>query len=188
MTTQERCPWAGEGAMADYHDTEWGVPVHDDRHQFELLSLEGAQAGLSWRTILNKRPGYRAAFSNFDPVIVATYDDRDVERLMADAGIVRNRLKVTSVIDNARALLALQEEQSFDDYLWGFVDGAPIVNAFAEMAEIPAKTPISEAISKDLRRRGFRFVGPTIVYAHLQSAGLVLDHLTSCPRWTALRD
>jgi DNA-3-methyladenine glycosylase I len=180
-----RCSWCGDDPLyVAYHDEEWGVPVFDDRRLFEFLILEGAQAGLSWSTILKKREGYRAAFDGFDPVIVAGYDERKTAELLADAGIVRNRLKVASAVSNARAFLEVQVEHgSFSDYIWGFVDGAPIQNHWPTLAEIPAKTPLAETISKDLKKRGFRFVGPTIVYAHMQATGMVNDHLVSCYRY-----
>jgi DNA-3-methyladenine glycosylase I len=184
--TRTRCAW---GAGPDplyraYHDEEWGVPVRDERHLFELLVLEGAQAGLSWSTILHKREGYRRAFAGFDVATVARFDDADVARLLGDAGIVRNRLKVSSAIDNARATLALQEAgSSLVDHLWAFVDGRQLVNERASLEEIPAETDVSRAMSKDLRARGFRFVGPTICYALMQSAGLVNDHETGCFRY-----
>ena len=166
-----------------YHDEEWGVPSRDDRHLFEMLILEGAQAGLSWLTILRKREGYRRAFEGFDPAKVARFGPEDVKRLLADPGIVRNRLKVESAIDSAKAFLALQREKgSFAEWLWAYVDGKPLQSSLREMREVPAKTPLAEAISKDLRKRGFRFVGPTIVYAYMQAVGLVNDHLVTCPR------
>ncbi len=184
-----RCAWAGDDPrMVAYHDDEWGVPVRDDRTQFEFLVLEGAQAGLSWSTILNKREGYRRAFAGFDPAKVARFADARVEKLLEDPGIVRNRLKVRSAVTNAEALLAVAAERgSFSDYLWSFVDGEPVVNRWKRMAEIPAETDLSRAVSKDLKRRGFRFVGPTIVYAHLQATGLVNDHLVDCPRWAEVQ-
>jgi DNA-3-methyladenine glycosylase I len=183
-----RCEWAGtEPLYVAYHDDEWGVPVHDDRELFEMLILEGAQAGLSWSTILNKRVNYQRVFDNFEPEIVAAYDDAKVEALLADPGIVRNRLKVESAIRNAQAFLHVQAEfGSFDAYIWGFVNGAPIVNAWKTMREIPAKTPESEAMSKDLKKRGFNFVGPTICYAFMQSVGLVNDHAVVCFRYAEL--
>jgi DNA-3-methyladenine glycosylase I len=169
--------------MLAHHDEEWGVPSHDDRHLFELLTLEGAQAGLSWSTILHKREGYRRAFAGFDPEVVARFSEQDVERLLADPGIVRNRLKVESTVNNAARVLELQEELgSLDAYLWGFVDGAPIVNSWTTLAEIPAETGLSKALSKDLKRRGFRFVGPTVIYAFMQSVGMVDDHTVHCFR------
>ncbi len=174
--------------MVAYHDEEWGVPVHDDRTHFEFVLLEGAQAGLSWQTILNKRNGYRRAFAGFDPARVARFSDGDVERLLSDSGIVRNRRKVEWAVANARAFMAVQDaEGSFDAYLWGFVDGAPVVNRFRASSEIPAETDLSRTISKDLKKRGFGFVGPTIVYALLQSVGVVNDHLVDCPRWVEVQ-
>jgi DNA-3-methyladenine glycosylase I len=185
----KRCPWAeGSDAYRAYHDDEWGTPVHDDRVFFEFLILEGAQAGLSWSTILNKRAGYRAAFAQFDPVRVARFDSHDVERLRADAGIVRNRLKIDSAIDNARAFLDLQREcDSFDRYVWAFVGGAPLQAKRRTLRDVPARTDLSDALSADLKRRGFRFVGSTIIYAFMQATGLVNDHLVGCPRWKAVQ-
>jgi len=184
-TTRQRCGWCGEDPIyVAYHDEEWGVPVFDDRTLFEFLVLEGAQAGLSWATILKKRDGYREAFDDFDPAIVARYDDRKTAELLANPGIVRNRLKVASAVGNARAFLELQNERgSFSDYIWSFVDGRPIQNSWRCLAEIPAKTSLAETISKDLKKRGFRFVGPTIVYAHMQATGMVNDHLVDCFRY-----
>jgi DNA-3-methyladenine glycosylase I len=173
--------------MIDYHDREWGAPQHDDLHLFEFLILEGAQAGLSWSTILKKRENYRRAFATFDPQKVARFNRRSVARLLADEGIVRNRLKVESAINNARQFLRIQNEfGSFDEYLWRFVDGAPIINRFRSLSEIPANTPRSDALSKDLRQRGFRFVGTTICYAYMQSVGMVNDHVVSCFRYSEL--
>jgi DNA-3-methyladenine glycosylase I len=167
-----------------YHDEEWGVPVHDDTRQFEFLVLEGAQAGLSWSTILNKRAGYREAFADFDAERVARFNKRSVERLMGFAGIVRNRLKIESAITNARRFLAVQDEVgSFDDYLWSFVGGKPIVNRWTDMKQLPATSAESDALSKDLKMRGFKFVGSTIMYAHMQATGMVNDHLVSCFRY-----
>jgi len=182
MTT--RCDWVPEDnpLYVAYHDEEWGVPTHDDRDLFELLTLEGAQAGLAWITILRKREGYRAAFAGFDPAAVARFTPRDVERLMADAGIVRNRLKIESAVNNAARVLDVQEELGLDAYLWGFVGGAPLVGNWRTSAEIPAETLESRALSKDLKRRGFRFVGPTVCYAFMQAAGLVDDHIVGCFR------
>jgi DNA-3-methyladenine glycosylase I len=182
--TVERCPWAGtDPLMIAYHDTEWGVAEHDDRRLFELLTLEGAQAGLSWTTILRKREGYRAAFADFDPAVVARFGDRDIERLLGDASIVRHRGKIVSTVNNARAVLAVQHDVgSLDAYVWTFVDGSPIVSHFDRLDELPATTDVSAAMSKDLKRRGFRFVGPTTVYAFMQAAGLVDDHLVTCFR------
>jgi DNA-3-methyladenine glycosylase I len=184
----ERCAWVPENdpLYASYHDEEWGVPVHDDRLLYELLTLEGAQAGLSWATILRKREGYRRVFAGFDPAAVARFDDRRVEALLQDSGIVRNRLKVTSTVENARRVLEVQEELgSLDALLWSFVDGEPLVGGWQTVAEIPAETPVSRALSKELKRRGFRFVGPTVCYALMQAAGLVDDHVVSCFRFGA---
>ena len=184
-----RCAWVplDDPLYVAYHDQEWGVPVHDDRTHFEFLVLEGAQAGLSWRTILLKRDGYRRAFSGFDPRVVAAYDEARIEALLADASIVRNRLKVTSSVENAKRFLEVQGEfRSFDDYLWGWVEGAPVNNGFRRLEDIPASTPLAHSISKDLKGRGFRFVGPTIVYAHLQAVGVVNDHTVDCFRWKEL--
>ncbi len=183
-----RCGWASltDPEYLAYHDEEWGVPSRDDRHLFEMLVLEGAQAGLSWSTILHKREGYRKAFAGFDAERVARFGERDVERLLADPGIVRNRLKVTAAIDNARATLAVQERGSLADYLWEFVGGEPIVGRFRELGQIPAETEESRAMSKDLKRRGFRFVGPTICYAFMQATGMVNDHVTTCFRYAEL--
>ncbi len=179
-----RCSWCGDDPLyVAYHDREWGVPVADDRTLFEFLILEGAQAGLSWSTILKKREGYRRAFDGFEPEKVARYSARDVESLLSDPGIVRNRLKVESAITNARAFLKVQGEWgSFARYIWNFVDGCPIQNAWRTLADLPATTPSAEEISKDLKRRGFRFVGPTIVYAHMQATGMVNDHVVGCFR------
>jgi DNA-3-methyladenine glycosylase I len=179
-----RCAWCGDDPLyVAYHDQEWGKPVFDDRTLFEFLVLEGAQAGLSWSTILKKREGYRAAFAGFDPTVVAGYGDNEVATLLEDPGIVRNRLKVASAVTNARAFLDVQGEYgSFADYIWSFVDGSPIQNAWRTLAEVPATTPVAVAISKDLKQRGFRFVGPTIVYAHMQATGMVNDHLVACFR------
>ena len=180
-----RCGWASgqPDFYLAYHDLEWGVPVRDDRRLFEFLTLEGAQAGLSWRTILEKRSGYQRLFCDFDAEAVARFGARDVERLLGDPAIVRNRLKVESTIDNARAFLKLRTESgSFANYFWGFVEGQPIQNRWREMAEIPAKTPLAETLSRDLKKRGFRFVGPTIVYAMMQAVGVVNDHLVGCFR------
>jgi DNA-3-methyladenine glycosylase I len=178
-----RCAWAQGGLHAAYHDHEWGVPVHDDRVLFEFLLLEGAQAGLSWDTILRKRERYREVFAGFDPARVARFDARRRARLLADPGIVRNRLKVESAVTNARAFLAVQEEHgSFDAYVWRFVGGAPRQNRWRSPGEVPASTPESDALSKDLRKRGFRFVGSTICYAFLQACGLVNDHTVGCFR------
>ena len=178
-----RCPWADSSpAMRKYHDDEWGVPSHDDRHLFEMLTLEGAQAGLSWATILNRRAGYRRAFASFDPAKVAKFDDRRLERLREDEGIIRNRLKIYGTRSNAKAFLLVQAEfGSFATYLWNWVDGKRIVNHPRTLADLRPRTALSDRISKDLKRRGFTFVGPTIVYALLEAVGVVDDHLTSCP-------
>jgi DNA-3-methyladenine glycosylase I len=185
----ERCPWAeGSPQYRAYHDREWGVPVHDDRVFFEFLILEGAQAGLAWSTILAKRDGYRTAFAGFVPAKVARFDERDVERLMGDPRIVRNRLKIGSAIANARAFEALRREcGSFDRYVWPFVGGAPLQARRRTMRDVPARSRESDALSADLRRRGFRFVGSTIVYAFMQATGLVNDHLVGCPRRKAVQ-
>ncbi len=182
--THTRCAWAGTDPLyVAYHDEQWGVPVHDDRLWFEMLTLEGAQAGLSWLTVLRRRAGYRAAFADFDPQTVAGYDDARIAALLADARIIRNRAKVHSAVSNARAFLAVQREYgSFDAYIWPFVGGAPRINRFQTLAEIPASTPESVALSKDLQKRGFRFVGPTICYALMQACGLVNDHVVTCFR------
>jgi DNA-3-methyladenine glycosylase I len=188
MTEPGRCAWAagGDELMLDHHDREWGVPSHDDRHLFELLTLEGAQAGLSWSTILRKREGYRRAFAGFDAEAVARFDEGDVERLLADPGIVRNRLKVESAITNAACVLEAREERgSFDAYLWAFVGGEPVVGGWKSLAEVPAETELSRALARDLKRRGFRFVGPTLCYAFMQSVGLVDDHTVDCFRYRA---
>jgi len=180
----ERCGWATSDPLyIAYHDDEWGVPEHDDRKLFEMLILEGAQAGLSWITILKRRDGYRRAFDNFDPATVAAYDDVKVEQLLQDTGIIRNRAKIRSTITNARQFLAIQAEAgSFDRYLWAFVEGQPVVNAWAGLGTVPASTPLSDQISKDLKRRGFSFVGSTIIYAYLQATGVVNDHVRTCFR------
>lgn len=186
---QPRCSWADDTPqMRRYHDEEWGVPHHDDRALFELLTLEGAQAGLSWSTILAKREGYRRAFARFDPARVARFGTTDVRRLLADAGIVRNRAKIEATIANARALLAVRREVgTFDAYVWRFVQGKPRHNGWRSPAEVPAQTDAARALSRDLKRRGFRFVGPTICYALMQAAGMVNDHTVSCFRWRQLR-
>ena len=180
-----RCTWATTELGIAYHDEEWGVPVHDDRRLFEFLILEGAQAGLSWETILRKRHAYREAFDHFDPQRVARFDGRKVRKLLANPGIVRNRLKVTAAVRNARAFLAVQEEfGSFDSYLWGFVGGKPKVNRRRSMKQVPARTAESDALSKDLQKRGFTFVGSTICYAMMQAVGMVNDHLVTCFRYS----
>jgi DNA-3-methyladenine glycosylase I len=179
-----RCPWclSGNELYVRYHDTEWGVPAHDDRTQFEFLILEGAQAGLSWSTILNKREGYREAFAGFDPERIARFGKRDIERLLKNPGIVRNRLKVESAVHNARAFLELQASVGFAAHLWSFVGGKPIQHRYETHAGIAAMSPESDALSKDLKKRGFRFVGSTILYAHMQATGMVNDHLVDCFR------
>jgi DNA-3-methyladenine glycosylase I len=183
---KNRCPWAEAELQHHYHDTEWGVPSHDDRHLFEMIILEGAQAGLSWATILHRREGYREAYNNFDPVLVARYDDRKKARLLANPAIVRNRLKVESSVLNARAFLAVQVEfGTFDRYLWTFAGGRPIQHDLSSPVQIPVSTPESDALSRDLKRRGFKFVGTTICYAFMQATGMVNDHLVSCPRHQA---
>ncbi len=186
----KRCPWS-EGvspAYLEYHDREWGVPVHDDRKQFEFLILEGAQAGLSWSTILHRREGYRRAFADFDPMKVARFTPARIEKLLQDPGIIRNRLKVEAAVSNARAFLEIEAGLgSFDTYIWGFVDGKPLRNQWRSQAEVPATSPVSDALSKDLKKRGFRFVGSTTLYAHLQATGLINDHLLSCFRYGECR-
>ena len=185
METIKRCAWAEKqlDAYKAYHDTEWGVPVFDDKKLFEFLILEGAQAGLSWLTILKRREGYRKAFAGFDVEKVARFDAKNVEALMQDAGIIRNRLKIEATISNARVFIAIQKEfGSFSKYMWNFVDGKPIQNKFRHISELPATTPLSDAISKDLKKRGMKFVGSTIIYAHMQATGMVNDHTTDCFR------
>ncbi len=185
-----RCDWSGEDPeMVAYHDQEWGVPVHDDHVLFEFLILEGAQAGLSWSTILRKRKNYRSAYENFDPQQIARYDEAKIAELLANPGIVRNRLKVRASIENARAFLKVQDEfGSFDAYIWRFVNGKPLLNRWQRLSELPAQTPESQAMSKDLIQRGFKFVGPTICYAHMQATGMVNDHLVSCFRYQELSE
>ena len=186
----KRCTWC-EGLYDDYvkyHDEEWGVPVHDDRKHFEFLILEGAQAGLSWSTILKRRDGYRKAFADFDPVLVAEYGDAKYESLLQDPSIIRNRLKIRSAINNAKKFLEVQKEfGSFDSYIWKFTGGKPLVNSWEKMSDIPAKTELSDRVSKDLKKRGFNFVGSTIIYAHLQATGIVNDHEVSCFRYKELK-
>lgn len=189
MAEVKRCGWAGldDKLYLDYHDKEWGVPVHDDRVLFEFLVLEGAQAGLSWGTILRKRENFRRAFDGFDPKKVSRYDGKKVAQLLRDPGIIRNRLKITSAIQNAKSFLDVQKEfGSFDKYIWGFIGGRTKVNRWRTLREIPATTRESEAMSKDLLRRGFRFVGPTICYAHMQATGMVNDHVKTCFRYREL--
>ena len=180
----DRCPWCGDDPLYQhYHDHEWGVPEYDDRALFECLNLEGAQAGLSWITVLRKREHYRKVFDGFDAEKIARYDDSKVAALLQDAGIIRNRLKVAATIGNAQSYLALRDQgQTLSDFLWDFVDGQPQINHFHTLKEVPASTPVAEAMSKALKKRGFKFVGPTIVYAFMQATGMVNDHLTTCPR------
>jgi DNA-3-methyladenine glycosylase I len=184
-----RCPWClGFDQYMTYHDEEWGVPVHDDKTHFEFLILEGAQAGLSWSTILKKREGYRKNFADFDPNRVARFSDKKLEKILLDPSIVRNRLKVFAAVTNAKQFLKVQEEfGSFDKYIWGFVGGKPIVNKRKTMKEVPATTPESDALSKDLIKRGFKFVGSTVIYAHMQACGLVNDHLVECHRYKTVK-
>src|SRR5689334_21542345 len=185
-----RCPWvnAGDSLMVDYHDREWGAPVHDDRTHFGFLVLEAAQAGLSWSIVLNKREGYSGAFSNFDPQKVSRYTDALIEKLTLDLGIIRNRLKIAAAVKIARAFLAVQKEfGSFDAYCWRFVNGRPIVNRRKTLRDIPATSPESDAFSKDLKQRGFSFVGSTVIYAHMQAVGMVNDHLVECFRYHSCR-
>ena len=182
----KRCEWVkpDDPLMLDYHDREWGLPVHDDRKHFEFLVLEAAQAGLSWSTVLRKREGYRRAFSDFDPEKVARFTDKRIEKLLLDASIIRNKQKIAAAVRNARAFLAIQQEfESFDSYAWRFVDGAPKLNRWKETKDIPATSPQSDAFSKDLKARGFSFVGSTIIYAHMQAVGMVNDHLVGCFRY-----
>ena len=186
---KNRCEWAegSDALMLAYHDEEWGAPSRDDRHLFEMLTLEGAQAGLSWQTILNKREGYRRAFAGFDPARVARFDARKVERLLQDPGIVRNRAKIESTVSNAKAVLRVQRELgSLAGYLWSFVGGEPIRNRWRRLSDLPAETPESKVMSKDLKERGFRFVGPTICYAFMQAVGMVNDHTVDCFRYREL--
>ena len=186
MTEITRCSWCGDDPLyQQYHDNEWGVPCRDDKKLFEFVLLEGAQAGLSWITILRKREGYRSAFADFEVQKVAAFTEKDVERLMSDAGIVRNRLKINSAISNARLFIEIQKEfGSFSDYFWGYVDNQPIVNRWATLGEIPASTELSDLIAKDMKKRGFKFFGSTICYAHMQAMGLVNDHCLDCFRYS----
>lgn len=190
MKQQTRCQWVLENKLSqDYHDEEWGVPCHDDQKHFEFMILEGAQAGLSWDTILKRRENYRKAFSSFNPKKVATYDQKQLAELLGDAGLIRNKLKIESAVINAKLFLEIQKEfGSFDRYIWQFVNGKPIQNHWKTLKEIPAETTESRALSKDLKRRGFKFVGPTIVYAHMQACGLVNDHTTDCFRYHLLAE
>jgi len=186
---KRRCEWGTVSQLyIDYHDNEWGVPIHDDRTLFEFLILEGAQAGLSWETVLKKRENYRKAFNNFDPVKVSRYGDKKIEALMGNKGIIRNRLKIASAVNNAKRFLEVQKEfGTFDAYIWQFVNGKPITNRFKSMQEIPATTKESDAMSKDLKKRGFKFVGPTICYAHMQATGMVNDHVVGCFRYKEIK-
>jgi len=181
---KKRCSWASRESMTEYHDNEWGVPVHNDRRLFEMLILEGAQAGLTWETILKRRKTYRKAFNNFDPVKISKYNSKDVKRLLKDEGIIRNRLKVAATIGNAKVFLEVKKEfGSFDKYIWGFVNHKPIVNKFKKLSDFPATTSVSDKMSKDLKKRGFKFVGPTICYAFMQAVGMTNDHEIGCFRY-----
>jgi DNA-3-methyladenine glycosylase I len=186
MSESKRCEWSlGFQEYIDYHDKEWGVPVHDDKKHFEFLILEGAQAGLSWATILKRRAGYKKAFENWDDEKVAKFDQERIDKILQDPGVIRNKLKIHGTVLNARKFLEVQKEfGTFDDYIWKFVNGSPITNGWKSMSEIPATTKESDALSKDLKKRGFKFVGSTIMYAHMQACGLVNDHITSCFRYT----
>lgn len=189
MDNKKRCAWVplDNPLYVQYHDEEWGVPVHDERLLFEFLVLEGAQAGLSWLTILKRRENYRAAFDNFNPQKIALYDEKKIAELMQNSGTIRNRLKIGGTVINARAFLEIQAKHgSFDSYIWNFVDGKPIVNKWKSIKEIPPKTPLSDTISKDLKKKGFKFVGSTIIYAHMQATGMVNDHTTDCFRYNEL--
>ena len=187
---KNRCAWAsGDPLYEEYHDTEWGRPLRDDDLLFEFLILEGFQAGLSWITILKKRENFRKAFSGFDARKIVKYTQKDIDRLMQDAGIIRNKLKINAAVSNAQAFLDVQKEfGSFSDYFWGFTDGKPIVNKLKDMSQLPAKTELAETISKDMKKRGFKFVGPTIIYAHMQATGMVNDHMVNCPRWSEVQE
>ena len=186
---KSRCEWGTVSQLyIDYHDNEWGVPVHDDRMLFEFLVLEGAQAGLSWETVLKKRENYRKAFSDFDPVKVSSYGDKKIEALMGNKGIIRNRLKIASAVNNAKRFLEVRKEfGTFDAYIWQFVNGKPITNRFKSVQELPATTKESDAMSKDLKKRGFKFAGPTICYAHMQATGMVNDHVVGCFRYKEIK-
>jgi DNA-3-methyladenine glycosylase I len=188
IISNNRCPWPGDDPIyVAYHDKEWGVPVHNDKKMFEFLLLEGFQAGLSWRTILMKRQNFRKAFDNFDFNKIALYDKRKIKSLMEDAGIIRNKLKIESAVRNARAFIEVRKEfGTFNKYIWGFVNNKPVVNTFRNIRELPARTELSDLISIELKKRGFNFVGSTIIYAHMQATGMVNDHLTSCFRYTEL--
>lgn len=186
----KRCNWGSTNPlMMKYHDEEWGVPLHDDLKLFEFLILEGMQAGLSWNTIINKRESFRHAFDNFDPLVVASYNENKVEELMQNVGIIRNRLKIEASINNAQKFIEIQSEYgSFDKYIWGFVNNSPIVNKFSTLKEIPARTTLSDTISADLKKKGFKFIGSTIIYAHLQATGVVNDHIISCYRYEEIKN
>jgi DNA-3-methyladenine glycosylase I len=190
MTKKTRCSWATQSEIEkEYHDREWGVPNFDDRHLFEMLILEGAQAGLSWLTVLKKRESYREGFDGFDPAKIARYDDAKRSELLANPGIIRNRLKVDSTIHNAKAFLTITDQgKSFSDYIWSFVDGEPIINEFKEMSDVPSETEISKRMSKQLKKDGFKFVGPTICYAFMQAVGMVNDHTVDCFRYEVCRE
>jgi DNA-3-methyladenine glycosylase I len=190
MTSMKRCPWPGDiPLMIEYHDTEWGTPLHDDRKHFEFLVLDAAQAGLSWRTVLLKRENYRKALDNFDPVRVARYSEARIAKLLQNPGLIRNRLKIESAVNNAKQFLEIQEHfGAFDKFIWQFVDGQPRVNRYRESSEVPARTPQSDAMSRELKTRGFTFVGSTICYAYMQAAGMVNDHLVTCFRHDQLSD
>lgn len=189
MDKNSRCFGNKDPIMAEYHDTEWGVPLHDDCELFGLIVLEGAQAGLSWRTVLHRRESYRRAFADFDPVQVAEFTPERLEEIRMNSGVIRNKLKIVSAVKNARGFLDVQSEfGSFDKYLWGYIDYKPVMNSFSSWMEVPAKTELSTLISKDLKKRGFTFVGPTIMYAYMQSVGMVNDHLTSCFRYQQIVD
>ena len=191
MTAQiKRCPWTGsDPLMIEYHDTEWGVPLHDDRKLYEFLVLEGMQAGLSWSTVLRKRENFRAAFRGFDPAVVAKFGPRDIERLLSNPGIIRNRLKVEAAVANAARFLEVQREfGSFDRYIWDFLGGRPLKHRYRSISAVPATSPESDRISRDMKQRGFKFVGSTIVYAHMQATGMVNDHLVSCFRYKQMQD
>ncbi len=185
MTIISRCPWCGEDPLyVKYHDEEWGVPVHDERKHFEFLVLESAQAGLSWKTVLKKRSNYNIAFDKFNPVKIAAYNSNKISALLLNEGIIRNRLKIMSAINNAQRYIEVQKEYgSFDKYIWGFTDNKPVINVFTRLSDLPASTSLSDKISKDLKKRGFNFVGSTIIYSHLQATGIVNDHLTNCFRY-----
>jgi len=186
MENKKRCQWVplDKPLYVKYHDEEWGVPIHDDRLLFEFLILEGMQAGLSWYTILNKRENFRKAFDHFDPQKIARYDQKKINALLQDSGIIRNRLKIQAAVQNAKVFLEVQAEfGTFDAYMWNFVNGKSIINQWKEMKELPAKTPLSDAISKEMKKRGFKFVGSTIIYAHMQATGMVNDHTTDCYRY-----